>query len=30
MVTNSGPVALGVLLVLALASIYSWTLIFSK
>jgi len=30
MVTNSGPVALAVLLVLAVASIYSWTLIFAK
>jgi biopolymer transport protein TolQ len=30
MVMNSGPVALAVLLVLAIASIYSWTIIFSK
>ena len=30
MVSNSGPVALAVLLVLALASLYSWTLIFGK
>ncbi len=30
MLTNSGPVALSVLVVLALASIYSWTLIFGK
>ena len=30
MVTNSGAVALSVLLILAIASIYSWTLIFSK
>jgi biopolymer transport protein TolQ len=30
MVMNSGPVALAVLLVLALASLYSWTIIFSK
>jgi biopolymer transport protein TolQ len=30
MLQNSGPVALSVLVVLAIASIYSWTLIFSK
>jgi len=30
MLSNSGSVALAVLLVLAIASIYSWTLIFSK
>jgi biopolymer transport protein TolQ len=30
MVSNSGPVALSVLLVLAIASIYSWALIFGK
>lgn len=30
MVSNSGPVAIAVLLVLAIASVYSWTLIFSK
>jgi biopolymer transport protein TolQ len=30
MLQNSGPVALAVLLVLAIASCYSWTLIFSK
>jgi len=30
MLTNSGPVALIVLLVLALASVYSWTIIFGK
>jgi biopolymer transport protein TolQ len=30
MVSNSGPVALAVLLVLAIASIYSWTIIFGK
>jgi biopolymer transport protein TolQ len=30
MLTNSGPVAMAVLLVLAIASIYSWTLIFGK
>lgn len=30
MLTNSGPVAIAVLVVLGLASIYSWTLIFSK
>jgi biopolymer transport protein TolQ len=30
MVTNSGPVAIAVLLVLGIASVYSWTLIFSK
>ena len=30
MLSNSGPVALAVLIVLAIASIYSWTLIFGK
>ena len=30
MLQNSGPVALSVLLLLAIASVYSWTLIFSK
>jgi len=30
MLTNSGPVALAVLLVLAIASVYSWTIIFGK
>ncbi len=30
MLQNSGPIALAVLVVLALASIYSWTIIFSK
>ncbi len=30
MLSNSGPVAMAVLALLALASIYSWTLIFSK
>ena len=30
MVTNSGPVAIAVLVVLAIASIYSWTIIFGK
>ncbi len=30
MVTNSGPVAIAVLLVLGIASVYSWALIFSK
>ncbi len=30
MVTNSGPVALGVLVLLLFASLYSWTLILSK
>lgn len=30
MLTNSGPVALSVLVVLAIASLYSWTLIFTK
>ncbi len=30
MLSNSGPVALAVLVVLAIASIYSWTLIFGK
>jgi biopolymer transport protein TolQ len=30
MLSNSGPVALAVLLVLAIASIYSWTVIFGK
>lgn len=30
MITNSGPVAIAVLLVLGIASVYSWTLIFSK
>jgi biopolymer transport protein TolQ len=30
MVTNSGPIALSVLVVLAIASLYSWTLIFTK
>ncbi len=30
LISNSGPVALAVLLVLAIASIYSWTLIFAK
>jgi len=30
MLSNSGPVALAVLLVLAVASVYSWTIIFGK
>jgi biopolymer transport protein TolQ len=30
MISNSGPVAMGVLLVLLCASLYSWTLIFGK
>jgi biopolymer transport protein TolQ len=30
MLSNSGPVAMAVLLVLAIASVYSWTLIFGK
>jgi biopolymer transport protein TolQ len=30
MVHNSGPVALGVLILLALASVFSWTIMFSK
>ncbi len=30
MLTNSGPVALAVLVVLAIASLYSWTIIFGK
>jgi biopolymer transport protein TolQ len=30
MLSNSGPVALAVLLVLAIASLYSWTIIFGK
>jgi biopolymer transport protein TolQ len=30
MISNSGPVAMGVLILLLIASIYSWTVIFGK